>query len=215
MATPRNDVYIYATWLAKLLAGTNSCEWAAWFKAHYANYERVPSGFDLAAWRRQHHALLLQVRRELFAYGGQTLLEEQCSFWLRGRSGIVLAGKPDLIHINGSTGVICDVKTGQPRESDRLQVMLYMWALPLARREFRDVVFEGMVVYRDQHVSIPAQAIDQQFGERLRTLIGRVGGDSAPVARPSRAECLFCDIAPTECTVRFSAADGDDVLADF
>ncbi len=31
MALPREHPYIWATWLARLLAGEAHCEWAGWF----------------------------------------------------------------------------------------------------------------------------------------------------------------------------------------
>ena len=46
--------YIWATTLAKLLTGENSCEWAAWFKAHYQNWQKQPSDFDSTGWMLQH-----------------------------------------------------------------------------------------------------------------------------------------------------------------
>src|ERR1051326_3050437 len=119
MTTQRSEVYIYVTWLPKLLAGLSSCEWAAWFKAHYTDYVKINSDFDFAKWRSEHHKLLRQVQTELFNYRGTILLEDQCSFRLKGKSGITLAGKPDLVHFTSSSGTICDVKTGQPRESDQ------------------------------------------------------------------------------------------------
>ena len=45
----RNGLYIWVTWLTRLLVGENSCEWAAWFRARHESWswERVSSGFDL------------------------------------------------------------------------------------------------------------------------------------------------------------------------
>lgn len=215
MTTPRSEAYIYVTWLPKLLAGLSSCEWAAWFKAHYTGYDKVNNDFDFAKWRSDHYKLLRQVQTELFNYRGTTLLEDQCSFRLKGKSGITLAGKPDLIHFAGSNGTICDVKTGQPRESDQLQVMLYMWALPLARKEFRNITFDGLVVYADQQVAIPARAIDESFVSEAVALIQRIGATQPAQYHPSWAECNFCDISDVDCAYRFEAAAEDETVADF
>ena len=35
MALLRDSPYIWATWLTKLLAGENSCEWAACFRSQH------------------------------------------------------------------------------------------------------------------------------------------------------------------------------------
>lgn len=216
MTVARSDVYIYATWLSRLLAGINSCEWAPWFKSHYTGYTKAKSDFDFAQWRSDHHKLLRQVQNELFNYRGTTLLEDQCFFRLKGRSGAILAGKPDLVHFSGTTGTICDVKTGQPRESDQLQVMTYMWALPLARKEFRSISFDGIVVYTDQQVAIPARAIDEDFKSQIMALIQRVSSFDQPQHQPSRAECNFCDISKIDCMYRFEVVDSEDeAIADF
>ena len=52
--------YIWATWLTKLLAGEDSCEWSSWFKSQYdsKSWEKAPSGFDLAQWQIRHTDLL-------------------------------------------------------------------------------------------------------------------------------------------------------------
>jgi hypothetical protein len=215
MTVPRSDVYIYATWLSKLLAGLSSCEWAAWFKSHYTGYTKANSDFDFATWRSDHHKLLRQTQNELFNYRGTTLLEDQCFFRLKGKSGITLAGKPDLIHFAGNIGTICDVKTGQPRESDQLQVMTYMWALPIARKEFHHITFDGLVVYADQQVAIPAKSIDTAFISQIVALIQRIGAAQPPPHRPSWAECNFCDISSIDCQYRFEAASEDEAVADF
>ena len=75
MATPRSGPYIWVTWLSKLLVGDAYCEWAAWFKAHYTEYARVPSSFNLAAWQVDHTAMLTTVREGLEASGADVSLE--------------------------------------------------------------------------------------------------------------------------------------------
>ena len=44
---------IWVTWLTRLLAGENSCEWAGWFRVQNEiwGWERVSSGFDLVGWQ--------------------------------------------------------------------------------------------------------------------------------------------------------------------
>ena len=56
--------YIWATTLAKLLAGENSCEWAGWFKAHHQHWAKPLSDFDSAAWMLEHTALVNREREE-------------------------------------------------------------------------------------------------------------------------------------------------------
>ena len=46
MPRPREHPYIWTTWLARLLAGQDQCEWAGWFRAHYQDWTKPPSDFD-------------------------------------------------------------------------------------------------------------------------------------------------------------------------
>ena len=62
MPRAREHPYIWATWIARLLAGESSCEWAAWFRAHYQDWERPPSDFDSARWMMDHTDLVNQAR---------------------------------------------------------------------------------------------------------------------------------------------------------
>ena len=131
MTEERSGPYLWVTWLSKLLVGDFSCEWAAWFKAHYKNYERMPSDFDVTVWQMNHTALLNDVRDMLEAEGRRVFMESQNYFNLRGSSGTVLGGKPDLVAVDDDgRAEIIDIKTGQPRASDNVQVMIYMYALP-------------------------------------------------------------------------------------
>ena len=160
----RSGPYIWVTWLSKLLVGDNSCEWASWFKAHYKDYAKFPSTFDSATWQMNHTALLNKVRARLEQEEKAVYIEGQNHFTLRGSSGTVLAGKPDLISISAQKErTIHDIKTGQPRTSDQIQVMIYMYALPRALKQYKGMAFDGMVGYKDHEVPIPSSAINETF----------------------------------------------------
>ena len=242
MATHRSQPYIWITWLTGLLAGDRSCEWAAWFKAHYRDYDRVPDSFDQARWLMEHTDLLNQAHARLEADGYTVFREAQNAFKLKGSSGIVLHVRPDLVAFRDDSALIVDTKSGKQRPSDTIQVMIYMWALPLALKQFRraisaaeasDIVqgtdvcralrlyqgtFDGQVVYKDAAIPIPANAVDKDFQDRLVALIKRVGGTEPLRSVPSPTECGFCPIARTECEWRIEglAADIDlEELEDF
>ena len=92
MATPREHLYIWITWLPRLLTGENSCEWAVWFKAHYQDWPRVSSDFNQAQWMLDHTALLNE-RRANWEVGGYDVdIEGQNSFQLHGSSA-TLSGR--------------------------------------------------------------------------------------------------------------------------
>ena len=99
----RPSPYIWVTWLTKLMVGENSCEYAAWFKSHYQNFEKVPNGFDLSTWKVEHTTLLGQTRTALELAGKTVFTEDQNKFTLKG-STAKLGGKPDLISISSDGG---------------------------------------------------------------------------------------------------------------
>lgn len=208
MATRRDQPYIWVTWLTKLLVGENSCEWAAWFRAHYTNFRRAPDDFDSAAWQMNHTVLLNEVRDRLESEGKTVFVEKQNRFALRGSSA-TLGGKPDLIALSGDKGVIYDVKTGQPSGADHVQVMTYMYAVPRALGQYRDMAFDGVVTYQDYEAPIPASAVDEQFIDRLASLIRRISRNQPLAKTPSAMECGFCQISKEECPERVEDEPGE------
>ncbi len=218
MGVRRTSPYIWVTWLTKLLVGENSCEWAAWFKAHHKEYDKVPDTFDRSAWQMDHTRLLNRVRAQLEADGKVVFTEKQNHFTLQG-SVATLGGRADLIAISGENGTIYDVKTGQPTAADHVQVMIYMYAIPLAFRQYKDMTFDGAVVYQDHEVPIPASAINESFKKNLVELIRKVSSDAPSRRVPSAMECGFCPIAKSECPERVEeeelGAGGQGEVDDF
>jgi hypothetical protein len=210
MGTPRSEPYIWTTWLTRLVVGEESCEWAAWFKAHHEDYNKVPDTFDQTTWQIEHTALLRGICERLESEDYVVFLERQNHFRLRSeKSGITLGGQPDVIAIKGNHGLVCDAKTGQDRASNHIQVMIYMWAIPYAFHQYRNMNFEGRVVYGDHEVEIPASAINESFTGNLGGLIKQVGGSKPLRKVPSAGECGFCRIAGTECPERIERHDDE------
>ena len=163
MAEPRSGgPYIWVTLLSKLLAGEDSCEAASWFKAQHESHswERGPSTFDSAQWQIEHTDLVHDVREDLISKGCQVSVERQNEFRLQGKTA-TLAGRPDLIALGDGFTTVVDAKTGRPKDSDVVQVLIYMWALPLALPQYRGMALDGRVAYRDHAVEIPASAVDR------------------------------------------------------
>ena len=78
-------MYVWVTWLSRLLVGDASCEWASWFKAHHSGYAKTGRDFSLSTWKMHHTRLLNDVRDKLEA-DGHTVTTERAN-WFR------LAGK--------------------------------------------------------------------------------------------------------------------------
>jgi hypothetical protein len=209
MATRRDGPYVWVTWLSKLMAGEANCEWAAWFKAHYTRWDKVPSDFNQAAWQIEHTRLSRDVRTSRSDAGEQVYVENQNSFLWRRDSGLVVSGKPDIISIGDHVVTVIDCKTGQPKVSDQVQVMIYMYCLPKEAPVYRNHTLQGRIVYASHEVEIPPSAIDARFEEQFNYYLDIIDTPDAARRVPSEIECRFCDIAKSECPDRIERASGE------
>ena len=196
--------YIWATSLPRLLTGENSCEWAAWFKAHHENWAKVPNDFDQAKWMLDHTALVNRVREQQESIGHAVSTENQNTFHLRGATA-TLAGKPDLIAEKSHQVTVIDAKTGRPSPGHRIQVMIYQYAIPRALKQYEDRDVQGRVAYPDANAGAPASAVSPEFIGNLAGLIRRLASDTPARRVPSAAECRFCDITAADCSARIES----------
>jgi hypothetical protein len=209
MTHPRNGLArLEVTWISKLLAGRATCEWAAWYKAHFDNYEKVFSSFDSASWTVRHTDLVRLTRNELEAAGYSVRLENQNKFSLLG-SFAELNGKPDIIAERDGRYLIVDCKAAKPHAAHVVQVMIYMWAIPFAQSRYKSVAFDGRVVYErlpgrteDRFRQIYSPEIDDQFIYILKAALQRIGGEEPCLRLSSLAECRYCEISKSDCAER-------------
>jgi len=204
MAQRRTEPYIWVTWLTKLLAGEARCEWSAWYRAHFTDYDKLPIDFDLARWTIEHNELVNERREQLLDGGYDVYVEEENAFKRRGKTGIFVSGKPDVLAIRDRTGFVEDCKTGRPRTSDPLQVLVYMLLLPIGNPRCDKVTLSGRVVYRTSSVDVPASGLDEGFRARFAELVHRVGDEKPLPKAPAWSECRWCDIGPADCLYRVS-----------
>ncbi len=201
--TPRAEPYVWVSWITKLLAGESSCVWSAWFRAHYQT-AKGPNNFDMAAWLMEHAAMLRRTASEHEEEGYAVFTEGQNLFALAGKAG-TLAGKPDVVAVKGAEGWVLDNKTGSPKLSDRVQVMVYQWALPKTIPAFAGVRFSGKVVYATGHSIIGPEEVDALFIKKVADLMKEVCGDVEPRKAPSFQECSYCPITAEDCAERAGA----------
>ena len=194
---PRTEPYVWATWISKLLAGESSCVWSAWFRAHH-HFAKIDTDFDMEVWQMDHTALIRRTAAAFAAEGYTVFTEHQNQFALAGRSG-TLAGRPDVVAVRGDEGWVVDAKTGQPRASDRVQVMLYMWALQRTNPAYEGVRFRGRVEYKCRFGIIEPEEVDAAFAGRVADLMKEVCGPYPPHKAPSYKECQFCPLTPDDC----------------
>jgi len=200
----RDFPYIFITWITKLLTGEQTCKWVAQLKSHhFANsIPSVPSTFDSAKWNIEHTQLLHKTRKKLLSDWTEIFLESQNWFNLgeRGKNVATLSGKPDIVAVSGNKGLVIDVKAAKVSDSHVAQVMIYMYALPLALPQFKDVSFDGKVVYQNgQEVFIESSKVDSGFREKLGDLIKELSSEEPAIKTPSFNECQFCPLTSEAC----------------
>lgn len=213
---PRERPYVWVTWMPRLLSGNHHCEWASWFKTRHdgKTWRHAPrTTYEPAQWALAHNALLRAERKRLEADGATVMVERRNQFRLRGEAA-TLSGMPDLVSLKDGQAVIHDLKSGEPHEYHVLQVMLYMWAFPLARREYAGLPLSGRVVYPDHEVDVPASAIDDAFVERAVDLIKTLADEEPPPRTPSASECSYCDITSDDCPDRIEDAAPSEEATD-
>ena len=96
----RDNVYVWVTWLSRLLVGDASCERASWCKAHHSGYAKASRDFSLSTWKMHHTRLLNDVLDKLEADQHTVSTERANWFKLKGGSGAMVAGQADLIAVS-------------------------------------------------------------------------------------------------------------------
>lgn len=212
-AEPRDGIYIWISWLTKLLAGENACEWAVWFKARHS-YTKLRSGFDLQKWTREHDELVRYRVRALKELGYDVFFEDQNKFSLTGsRTGATISGKPDIVAFKDGQAVLEDCKTGRKRDADHLQVGLYRLLSPHLRSFKQSAAIIGQVTYADGTVSLDEEII-KGLSVRLADLVSRICSPVPPAKAPSLNECGYCDIADHYCESRIDSGSNRVYVTD-
>lgn len=220
MAEPRSEKYVWVSWLARLMVGEITCYWAPWFKTRYKP-KKAPSDFDQVSWKMDHTQMLHKLLEKLEEEGKEVFFQGENWFQLPA-GNLILAGKPDIIALSEQEAGVYDCKTGQPKESDRVQVMIYMYCLSQLGRDYlkgklKDKQIKGYLIYKEQTIEIPAEKIDQKFEENLRYFLNFLDNSEEPKKRPSPQECRFCDIAQSDCPERIEETEEEkgELLGDF
>ena len=207
MKTKRDKVFIWPSWISKLVAGEVQCEWSYWFKAHYKVDKSKSTNFDLATWCVNHTNLIKTRREELEALGYTVRVEDQNSFYYTppGKT-YTISGKADLVAIKPEEAIVEDAKTGKCKTSDFVQVLFYMFMLPVAHKDYKGKDFSGTIVYRKGvgNQPVPSAAkLDMKLKNNIWSTINLIAGDEEHCRRvPSYNECKRCDICRSDCPSR-------------
>jgi len=193
----RNEVFVWPSWICKLVAGEEQCEWKYWLKAHYT-HDKKPSNFNLDEWTIKHNQLLRERREALERLGFKVFVEDQNAFKLEIKAGdyirsegsdelistlkekIIISGKADIVAIGQEEDkqitnkmhnitLVEDCKTGNCKTSDRVQVILYMLLLPKAIKKYKDTIFSGTIVYKlgVPNVDISPEAAQDEYLKKI------------------------------------------------
>lgn len=216
MTRARSGVYVWVTWLSKLMAGEANCQWSAWFKSHHTGYIRAPGDFQLATWTVEHTQLLDELSKERAAAGETIYKESQNDFIAKRPSGLAIAGKPDLIAIEPATGhcTVYDTKTGNPKQSDIIQVALYMMLIPYATPLYKGKALDGCVVYKTARSPVPHQIIDDKFQNSVKYFLNILESTNPPAKLPTHVGCRFCDLTTEDCPERVQLEDTNPAVED-
>lgn len=209
MTEKRDGIYVWVTWLPKLITGETNCHWSSWFKAHYTGYTKAPSDFQLSVWQAEHNLHLSELVKERTELKESILKEHQNRFKVKRASGLTISGEPDLVTITTEGEyTVFDVKTGIPRHSDIIQVMLYMLLLPYSNSMYKNKQISGCVVYKEHRTQIPHSSIDQAFQNNVTYFLNILESPDPPPQTPNPMECRFCDITSEDC--HFRTEEGED-----
>ena len=213
MTKARDGLYVWVTWLSKLMSGEVQCHWGAWFKTHYTGYRTQPINAQLASWTVEHNQYLAELINKRKALGEITYKEDQNKFRVRRTSGLVIAGKPDLVTYNKTTGqyTVYDVKTGNQRQSDIIQVMLYCYCLPYASPIYKGKILDGCVVYKMDKVEVPSKMVDDAFTKKAVYFLNMIESPNAPDKCPSSIECEYCDLSSDACPEKILSSETSDL----
>jgi CRISPR/Cas system-associated exonuclease Cas4 (RecB family) len=199
--------YLGVTMLTKLLAGEARCAWQLLVRIRY-DLPPEPTTPKLQEWKEKHQTLVNERATELENRGLHIQVEDQNWLECWGKtSGIRLAGKPDIAILERERVTYEDCKTGEPKFSDHVQVMLYAH---IAKRMRVQRELSGNVVYPDKIEAVDlsrwsADGIGRRFREVME---GINAGNVLPTA--SFQECRYCKVR-AYCEARIEAPDSADM----
>ena len=119
-ALRENGPYVYSTWLPKLLAGLDRCEWKVWFQVQHdgKTWQKLASDFNLTRYNIKHTELL-RLRTEEYKQRGYTVTVERQNDFRLNLAGATISGRPDLVASRDDETIIVDVKAANPTRTTK------------------------------------------------------------------------------------------------
>lgn len=195
---PRSEPYVWATWLAEVMAADVKCQWKSWFRAHYQiQSSRGSKDEALVEWKVAHTRAVSELTQSLASRGLKPINEYAFKTLLP--SGGTLSGQVDCMVEDGHRVLVYECKTGLRRAKDQLQLMLYLWALGRDPR-FRDKELTGFLIYGDDEFEVVPYA---EFEGDLAHFGAVITGPN-PAPKVPGADCRLCPITNKDCPERIS-----------
>ena len=163
---------------------------------HYLN--DWESDFDKVGYAMKHTALLKEVKKRYIDEGYEIIPEQKITV-----SGEIakLKGTIDLLAIKENQCTVIEVKTGRQNPSDKVQTLLYIWALPRALPRFKGMYFDGKLIYENREIDISSLEIDEHFVKNFSDFTREIVSGEPDRRFPSPENCKFCKIR--ECDERY------------
>lgn len=181
----RKEIIVAPSHIAKHLIGESQCLLQYYLQAHY----QLASNKNYISYKMRHQSFLKQRKQFWIAEGYSVSCEKQNLMSFLTKKGAKFIGNPDLYvkEINHFE----ELKTGKPKESDIVQLMLYMAAAPYIHG--LSEIPSGQVRYSDgSFKDVLPEEITQEFKDQVTQLIGVLVADQIPEPEPSQRDCRFC-----------------------
>lgn len=189
MSQRRKTPYINVTWLKHYLIGNRLCRWSIWHRIH--NYYQKKSNFDVVKHKMKHTPFLKETMQSYEGQGYEVVPEYDVKVYGEKAE---LHGKVDLIALREDGNLIIECKTGKPNEIDKIQLLLYIWALPRTHGRFRGARFDGILAYKNYDVEISSIEVDEEFVTHFSQFTTDIMNAEPDRKYPSPRECKWCDV---------------------
>jgi hypothetical protein len=210
MATPRREPFVWVTWLAKVMAGEVSCHWQAWFQIlNKLDRKRVDTAF-LVERQIEHSRMVSYIATQYRQKGIRYWLNTDLKLRLLN-DRVTLCGKPDLIIDRPDRLTVIDCKTGSPKQSHTVQVMLYAYMMSQHHR-FGDRPVRGFIAHRGERVEVPA--FPSSFPSQVEYFVEWLVEGGEPSRAPG-SDCMRCPITSDDCPERVETITDHAPLADW
>lgn len=173
------------SWLSKPLIGESQCLLQYYVQVHY----KLSPNRSFVSYQIEHQSFLMERKQFWRAEGCSVSADKVNKISFVTKRGPQFIGNPDLYvkELNHFE----ELKTGNPKDSDVIQLMLYMAAAPYVYR--LQEIPSGEVRYSDGScIAVLPEDITQKFKDRVTQLIGIFVADQIPEPEPSESDCRFC-----------------------